>query len=157
LLFRVMCIAALVGACGTNDGGAAAEHTYDACAPLALVSGAPTDVQTRAMADAQALWRDRGAPVVGETSDTTLEVRFEKAALQFRGLYDDHAAVIYVNDGITDEATLSIVIAHELGHAFGLVHIPVSERPSVMNPGNVTTLPTLEDQTALQALWGTCP
>jgi len=47
-------------------------------------------------------------------------------------------------------------VAHELGHAFGLVHVPQSERTSLMNPGNISTPPTVEDQAALAALWGTC-
>ena len=48
------------------------------------------------------------------------------------------------------------VIAHELGHAFGLFHVPASERISLMNPGNLTTPPTTADQAALAALWGSC-
>jgi predicted Zn-dependent protease len=64
---------------------------------------------------------------------------------------------VLVNRAITDRAELAIVVAHELGHAFGLVHIDVATRASLMNPGNLTTPPTDADQRALEALWGACP
>lgn len=106
------------------------------------------------MTDAQALWRDRGAPSVGLRADTTVNVVFEQAADAFHGLYDDSNGVIYINTAITDPQVLSIVIAHELGHAFGLPH--VSGRPSVMNPGNLSVPPNEADAAALEALWGRC-
>ncbi|HEY5949139.1 MAG TPA: matrixin family metalloprotease, partial [Kofleriaceae bacterium] len=59
----------------------------------------------------------------------------------------------YINETLA-HAQLPIVVAHELGHAFGLVH--VSDRPSLMNPGNVTTPPNESDRQALAGLWGTC-
>lgn len=83
-----------------------------------------------------------------------MEVRFDEAAPPFHGLYDDSEGVIYINRGIIDERTLSIVIAHELGHAFGLLH--VDDRESVMNPGNLDTPPNAADQAAIEALWGAC-
>jgi Zn-dependent peptidase ImmA (M78 family) len=108
------------------------------------------------MEGAQDLWRDRGAPSLGYRAGATLEVRFDSAAPQFHGLYDDQAGVIYVNQDLVDPGLLSIVIAHELGHAFGLLHIDAGERASVMNPGNLTTPPTDADQAAIEALWGAC-
>jgi Zn-dependent peptidase ImmA (M78 family) len=106
------------------------------------------------MTDAQALWRDRGAPALGLRADTTVNVVFEEAAEAFHGLYDDSSGVIYINTALTDPQELQIVIAHELGHAFGLAH--VTGRASVMNPGNVTVVPNEADQAALEALWGNC-
>lgn len=106
------------------------------------------------MADAQALWRDRGAPAIGLRAGTTVDVQFEAAAEAFHGLYDDTTGIIYINSSISDPEVLSIVIAHEVGHAFGLAHI--TARPSVMNPGNLTIKPNVEDQAAIEALWGIC-
>ena len=149
------CLAAgafLVGCGAANDTEINLQH--DACAPLALVSDAPTDAQHAGMMDGQALWRDHGAPAVGLRADTTVNVVFEDAAAAFHGLYDDTTGVIYINRELTDPKELSIVIAHELGHAFGLPHI--TDRSSVMNPGNLRVVPNDQDAAALEALWGPC-
>jgi hypothetical protein len=156
LLIRVMIAAAALSACTTNDTPAAIELTHDACAALALVSTAPSAFQTSGMEGGQQLWRDRGAPAIGRRAGATVEVRFDDAAGPFFGFYDDHEGVIYINDGIANEQTLQIVIAHELGHAFGLQHVSPDERVSVMNPGNLTVAPNESDQRAIEALWGAC-
>ena len=128
--------------------------THDPCAPLALVATTPTAVQQAALGDGQMLWRDHGAPALGLRAGATLEVRFSDAAPAFHGLYDDEQGLIYINRDIADQATLSIVIAHELGHAFGLVH--VTDRTSVMNAGNLSIVPNDADRDALATLWGSC-
>jgi Matrixin len=148
----VFVIAALTACSSSNDSPI--NLTHDACAPLALVSAAASELQLGGIEDGEALWRDRGAPALGLRAGSTLEVRFEPAATNFRGLYDDEEGVIYVNSGLADRGLLAIVVAHEVGHAFGLPH--VTDRVSVMNPGNVATTPTVEDQRALAALWGDC-
>ena len=145
---------ASLGACGGGGGDDTIDITHDVCAPIAVSASNPNLVQAAGIHDALGLWRMRGAPYLGEPAGAHIEVRFERAAPAFHGFYDDEAGVIYINERITDPTTLAIVIAHELGHAFGLLH--VTERSSLMNPGNLVLPPTTEDQTALQALWGTC-
>jgi hypothetical protein len=139
-------------ACGGNDNGGTIELTHDACAPLALVSDAP-EVQS-ALDEAHALWRDRGAPSLGLRAGATVEVQLDQAAGAFHGLYDDKNGIIYINEDLIGKPALPIVIAHELGHALGLLHI--TGRASVMNPGNLTIAPNEEDQRALELIWGAC-
>jgi Zn-dependent peptidase ImmA (M78 family) len=86
----------------------------------------------------------------------TIQVRFEDAAGPFHGLYDDKTGTVYINQGIANRAVLAVVVAHELGHAFGLHHVPTDDRTSLMNPGNLATPPTLEDELAVEAIWGAC-
>ena len=147
-----------IGAFAACSGGGdtTIDLTHDACAPLALVSAAATSLQLEGIEAGQALWRDRGAPALGLRAGATIDVQFQTAAAAFYGLYDDETGIIYINQDITSRPALAIVIAHELGHAFGLPHVDKSERLSLMNPGNLTTAPTEEDQRALMALWGAC-
>jgi hypothetical protein len=156
LQHRVIAAVAALCACGTSDAPGTIEITHDACAPISLVADAPTEIQSAALQGGQDLWLDRGAPALGRRAGETIEVRFKPAAAAFRGLYDDTEGVIYINSELVDARVLSIVVAHELGHAFGLQHVPASERPSLMNPGNISTPPTAEDQAELAKLWGTC-
>lgn len=115
-----------------------------------------TEVQATGIDDALMLWRAHGVSSIERTdAEPALEIRFERAAGAFYGLYDDEHSIIYINAEIIDPRRLEIVIAHELGHAFGLDHI--TGRPSLMNPGNDDVLPTAEDNAAVQALWGPCP
>jgi hypothetical protein len=85
-----------------------------------------------------------------------IAIRFDDAAETFHGVYDPASATITINRALTDRATLAIVIAHELGHVFGLAHVPAATRASLMNPGNLATPPTDADQRTLETLWGTC-
>lgn len=99
-----------------------------------------------------------GAIPDGATAGTIdpIAIRFDDAAEAFHGVYDPASATITINRALTDRATLAIVIAHELGHVFGLAHVPAATRASLMNPGNLATPPTDADQRTLEALWGTC-
>jgi hypothetical protein len=133
------------------------QNTYDACSPpMPTVVTSATNAQLSAVTAAETLWRTRGAPALGVHAGTPLDIRFDPAAPFFHGQYDDTASVIYINADLTDATALPIVIAHELGHAFGLVHVNPDERASLMNAGNLTVLPTEADQAALEALWGVC-
>jgi len=142
-------------ACGASEDPGEIELTHDACSPLSLVATAPTDAQSAALRGGQQVGTEAGVPALGQVG-ATIEVRFDSSNPAIRGLYDDKTGVIYINSELKDPRVLSIVVAHELGHAFGLVHVPESERKSLMNPGNIATPPTVEDQAALAALWGTC-
>ena len=132
----------------------------DPCAALAVTAPSATAFERDGIADALALWRARGvAAFDAETPDSagpSIAIRFDAAGSAFHGVYDPPSNSVVVNRAITDRAMVAIVIAHELGHVFGLVHISASARVSLMNPGNLVTPPTDGDQRALEALWGAC-
>jgi len=158
---------AALAACGADQ-----TTTYvarDPCAPLALTTPGATESELDGIAAALVLWRDRGVaafdpapepqrePAPAATgSEPPIAIRFGDAAEVFHGVYDPPSATIVINRAITDRTTLAIVIAHELGHVFGLAHVAAVTRISLMNPGNLVTPPTDADQRTLEALWGAC-
>lgn len=151
---RVACVVvlwALVG-CTTPDG--TIDNTHDACAPLQLRADGASAAQEAGIAGAIALWHDHGAARLGTADGPAVEIRFRSAAPAFHGVYDDEAAVIYINTDVADPEMLAIVIAHEVGHALGLPH--VNDARSVMIPGNTTVPPGADDAAALATLWGDC-
>jgi hypothetical protein len=162
-------------ACG---GEPSAYAPRDPCAALAITTASATAVERDAIADALALWRDHGVtafdqPAPGAATGAApgaapgaeidpapitaaIDIRFGDAAATFHGVYDPASASVVINRDLVDRAPLAIVIAHELGHVFGLAHVTAATRPSLMNPGNLITPPTDGDQRALEALWGAC-
>jgi hypothetical protein len=152
---RIQGLVLLILSSACADPGPA-PATFDPCNTIVVVPAADASAAERASIDAAiALWRGRagvtvttdevpGAPHVG--------VLFRQAPLAFFGVYERETVVI--NRGLDDGAARTIVVAHELGHAFGLVH--VSDRTSVMVPGNTTVPPGAVDQQALATLWGAC-
>lgn len=132
---------------------------YDPCVALALQPAADTTAEElRSIDDATRMWNDiAGFPIARNElgSEQTLPIRFEQAALIFRGVYQDEIGDVIINRRLTNFKERSITVAHELGHALGLPHIDT--RPSVMNSGNLTVQPLAEDVTALTAIWGPCP
>jgi hypothetical protein len=141
-LHRVACLALV--ACASSDD--TIDRTFDPCALAITATGDAT--QMAGITDALALWGI--TPGEGEP----LEVRFEEAAPAFHGFYDDERGIVLVNQRITDPKALAVVIAHELGHAFGLPHI--DDRASLMNRGNLAITPTDDDRALVTARWGSC-
>jgi hypothetical protein len=149
----------LLAACG-GAGDSQIDITFDPCAPVAVVvDGEATPEQRASVEDAVRMWNQLGATrlTVAATADTpTIPIRFEDAAAQFHGVYEDEAGIIFVNRRLDDDHARAVTVAHELGHAFGLFHIETSVRISVMNRANLIVEPNLEDQAALTALWTAC-
>jgi hypothetical protein len=134
--------------------------TFNPCAQLTLVPD-PTasDVQMQGVTAGAALWNGiAGSELFPGTASATgpaVPIHFQAAAAPFHGLYDPPSGQIYINDDLSGQE-LAITIAHEVGHSFGLVHISPDVRPSLMNPGNLTVLPTAADVSTLADIWGRC-
>ncbi len=128
--------------------------THDPCAPLRVHAPSASADQSAAIAAATALWRERGAPGMGLPAPDAIELVFATGSAAVRGHYDDEVGLIYINDDLP-AAMLPIVIAHELGHAFGLEHQDDGV-DSLMVRGNTTITPTAVDEANLRLLWGAC-
>jgi hypothetical protein len=162
-----MLAAAACAAC-TDPQASEGAGAHDACAPLAITTAAATPAEQAGIDGALALWRDHGVSAFdaalpgsmpaapGGMPGTTIDIQFADAAAAFHGVYDPLADRVLINRDLTDPATVAIVVAHELGHVFGLVHISPAARLSLMNPGNLVTPPTDADQQAVEAMWGRC-
>lgn len=151
-------VAAALGGCASSPSGP--DITFDACEPLGVVPPANASAdQLASLSDAIALWHADGVAglAIGGGGSSSVALVFKDAPDVFYGYYDAPNATVYVNQRVTDRAERAVVIAHELGHAFGLVHVPPAEHASVMNPGNLTVAPNAADRTALAAMWGACP
>jgi hypothetical protein len=131
--------------------------TFDPCAPLVLTAADDASAAEReSLDDAVALWRAMlGAKVttIDVAGAPRMLVAFRDAPLAFLGIYEP--AGIAVNRGLTDPSARAVVLAHELGHVFGLSH--VDDTASVMRPGNLSVPPGARDAAALAAIWGECP
>jgi hypothetical protein len=176
LVLPVLALVLLPLGAGCGDASSSAvvgAVRFDPCRPLALLvdvgTSAPRVAGVRAAAD---LWNQAagsllsvagatptagpaGAPPAAPSADApaTLPVHFEVAAAPSHGYFDPVLGQVLINDDLVSRS-LAVTIAHEVGHAFGLVH--VSGRPSVMNPGNLDVEPNAGDVAALNALWGRC-
>jgi hypothetical protein len=158
-----MLAAAACAACSDPQASEGA-GAHDACAPLTIATAAATPAEQAGVDRALALWRDHGvsafdaapAGAPGAAPAVVIDIEFADAAATFHGVYDPATNRVLINRDLTDPATVAIVVAHELGHAFGLVHVPPATRLSLMNPGNLVMPPTDADQQAVEALWGRC-
>jgi len=148
--------------CAQNSSASGPAVTFDPCTAVKLVPDATaTEAQLAGVAAGAALWNSSAASdllpgsAAGGGSGPALPIHFQVAGAPFHGLYDAPSGKIYINDDLTGEA-LAITIAHEVGHSFGLVHVSSDERASLMNPANLTVLPTVADVATLAGLWGRC-
>lgn len=135
------------------------DRTFDPCAGVAIAVEGHDANQLSAVDAAVALWNGSGP--LRLTRDETLglprlAVSFEKAALAFRGVYDDESGTVIVNSALTGERTRTIIVAHELGHAFGLLHTGEHDGASVMKADNTNVAPTPSDMAKLQSVWESC-
>src|SRR5687767_1802091 len=116
-----------------------------------------TDAERRAIDDGAAMWRALGAYSFGGGEGAQrIDIVFQDAAAAFHGFYDDTIGVVFINRGLDDDHQRAVTVAHELGHAFGLLHVETRARPSVMNPANLSIEPNADDAAALAELWGSC-
>lgn len=155
----VLCV--LLCACSADD---VVDVTFDPCSPLTLVPGGDVEApEVQGVADAVAAW---GAvlPVtieVGEVGDwpadgPALAITFESGDTPYRAMYWDTLGEISISREHLAPGDYGLAIAHELGHAFGLLHVSPDDRASVMNVGNLEVAPTADDAAAVRALWASC-
>jgi hypothetical protein len=152
--------------CADELANAPAAVQFNACQPLWLTVDSDASPAERAgIVGAVDLWNgvaatrlalaDDGDPSAVAAAAARLPVHFQRAAAPFHGLYDDGSVQIFINQDLDHHARV-VAIAHEVGHAFGLVHVAPGERPSLMNSGNLTIDPTAGDVASLAARWGRC-
>jgi hypothetical protein len=163
-----LALLATVGAaalgCAQNEAPGGPAVTFNPCASVTLAPDATaTTVQLAGIAAAAALWNQSAGSALAMTSSanaaaaptSTLPIHFQTAAAPIHGLYDAPGGEVFINNDLSG-SNLTITLAHEIGHSFGLVHIPPDVRLSLMNPGNLTVSITPEDIATLAGLWGRC-
>jgi len=161
-IFLGAIVACLATACTAAPDDTALALTFDPCGAVLIEPAADvTASEGASIDDALALWNAELAVTASRTTSAVirptppvLAVRFEDAAPVFHGIYLDDIGEVVINRGIMDPGIRAVVVAHELGHAFGLLH--VEDRDSVMNPGNLAVVPNADDAAALFALWPSC-
>lgn len=158
-LVTVTLLLFLAVGCGDGDLENGDPVLFDACAPLPLVADADvTDAQASGIRAAIALWNERAGTrltLAVDRGEPGLPIRFQAAAPPFHGLYDAPNGQVFINTDLAGQP-LAITIAHEVGHAFGLSHVPAGQYASVMNPNNLFVEPTAEDIDTLAMRWGVC-
>ena len=144
-------------ACGPPPPPPGPAILYSPCSLVQLVPATDTtDAELASIHSAVAMWRQVGVTALTLSgSPEGLPVRFKAAAAVFHGIYEPSSGLVSINRGL-EGTEREVTVAHELGHALGLPHVDRATRASVMNPANLTVLPTPEDEQALQRLWG-CP
>jgi hypothetical protein len=150
-----------VAACSPEETPPGEAVAFDPCQPLLLMPDpAATATERDAIAAGADLWNaiagTRLAVADADASaDVFLPIHFQAAAAAFHGLYDPTNGQVFINTDLVGGAQ-AVTIAHEIGHAFGLAHVPAGQRTSVMNPGNLNTEPNATDVATLALRWGAC-
>jgi hypothetical protein len=152
------------------------DTTFDPCSPLTIAVRFDTsdidtsDDELQSVDAAIASWaqvlptriarvreeESRGEEGRDEENSDGLKIVFESGDSFYRAIYFDKRGEILVNRGSLTLDEMPLAIAHELGHAFGLLHVAASERRSVMNVGNLDIAPDSEDASNVSALWDAC-
>lgn len=134
---------------------------FDPCQPLALVPDpGATPAEIEGIRAGAALWQaiahvNLAVAVDAAPGAPALPIHFQTAAPAFHGFYDGAMGQVFINTDLGGSAQ-AVTIAHEIGHAFGLSHVPSSDRVSVMNPGNLNVEPNTGDVDTLALRWGAC-
>jgi hypothetical protein len=134
---------------------------YDPCSPLTLAVAPDLGVaELRGIEGAIAVW----AAVLptqleigsGPRAPDVLPIHFQGGDTPYRGMYLDTFGTIAISRDRLAPEDYPLAIAHELGHAFGLLHVSPDERRSIMNVGNLEIAPTEEDAAKVRGLWASC-
>lgn len=155
-MYRCLVFILATAACGGMSTSGDAGITFDPCTGIsAQVSADASPVQAQGVRDAVALWHKVAQlKMSADPGMATVPVGFQKAADVFHGLYEPDRGDVLINEDLSDPHQLAVVIAHELGHSMGLVHI--TSYTSVMTSGNLTVEPQAADAQALIDIWGQC-
>ena len=126
---------------------------------IAPVAGTEAE-EVQSIEDALQLWA-QVLPVQAEVAleqapESALAIEFESGDSFYRAMYWDSLGLISISRDHLQPEDYAIALAHELGHAFGLPHVPKEQRASVMNVGNLDVPPDEVDAAALRALWPAC-
>jgi hypothetical protein len=155
--FFALAVAVAGLSCGTSGAGTLPDGVFHTpCGPLTVsLAGEVSAAQRENIISALGAWNSHGFTRLSvEGEGEPIALKFDRSSPVFHGFYDPQTGEVLINQEVEDPWELQVVVAHELGHAMGLAHVARSERPSVMNSGNLTLAPTPEDGASVRAL---CP
>ena len=113
-------MAVVCAGCGSSSGPGI---VFDPCTELTITAPTATTDELAAIDAAIVMWQGHGVDSLVRIADVAdLTVAFRAANPESFGYYDNTSATIYLNSVLPDDQ-LGIVVAHELGHAFALVHV----------------------------------